>query len=469
MLREMGRSLHRVWLTADVALCIAMFGTIAYHPFFANSNGLSNYGPIAIGSMALFTGLAWQIVLGRFRVYESQRRVTLAQLLTRLLLGDAVAAAGLAAVMFTIGISAPPLMPLALAAGMFLGQAATRLPVMMVLRLVRRSGKNFRTVVVIGSGPRARSATDTILRHPEWGLRVIGYIDDGGVDFEPAVPEQKVHKVIELPSLLREQNIDEVFVACPRSMLPSLTPMVRECSLVGVPITLLTDLFGDQLPPPRVGSFEALTTLSFAPVHHNEIELMVKRAIDIVGSLVGLLLTAPFAGLAAIAIKLDSPGPVFFRQIRCGLNGRRFEMMKLRTMSVDAESRKHELLDQNEMDGPVFKMKADPRITAVGALLRRLSIDEFPQFWNVLKGDMSLVGPRPPTPDEVIHYQGDTRRRLSMRPGITCYWQVSGRNELTFAEWIKLDLLYIDTWSLMNDAIIVLRTIPEVLRARGAR
>ena len=168
-------------------------------------------------------------------------------------------------------------------------------------------------------------------------------------------------------------------------------------------------------------------------------------------------------------IRLDSKGPVFFRQIRCGLNGRHFEMLKLRTMVADAESRKHELLERNEMDGPVFKMKRDPRITAVGHWLRKLSIDEFPQFWNVVKGDMSLVGPRPPTPDEVVHYQGDTRRRLSMRPGLTCYWQVSGRNELSFAEWIKLDLLYIDTWSLMNDAIIILRTIPEVLRARGAR
>ncbi len=469
MLRELGRSLHRVWLIADVSLCIAMFGVIAYHPFFANSNGLSNYSAIQIGVMAMLTGLGWQIVLGRFRVYESHRRVTLSQLLTRLMLGDAVAAAGLAAVMFTIGVSAPPLMPLAMAAGMFMGQAATRLPAMVALRLIRRSGKNFRNVVMIGAGPRARFATDTILRRPEWGLRVIGYIDDGGPGFDPAVPNEKIHKVIELPGMLREYNVDEVLVACPRSMLPGLTPMVRECALVGVPVTMLTDLFGDQLPAPKVGTFDALTTISFAPVHHNEIELMVKRGVDIIGSLVGLALTAPFVAAAALAIKLDSPGPVFFRQIRCGLNGRRFEMVKLRTMSVDAESRKHELLDQNEMDGPVFKMKRDPRITAVGHWLRKLSIDEFPQFWNVLKGDMSLVGPRPPTPDEVIHYQGDTRRRLSMRPGITCYWQVSGRNELTFAEWIKLDLLYIDTWSLMNDAIIILRTIPEVLRARGAR
>jgi len=290
MLRELGRRVHRIWLVADVALCIAMFGVIAYHPAFADSNGLKSYGPIQIGLMAMFTGLGWQIVLGRFRVYESHRRVSIPQQLTRLLLGNAVAAAGLAAAMFTIGVSAPPLMPLALAAGMFLGQAVTRAPVLMALRLIRRTGKNYRNVVMIGAGPRARFATDTILRHPEWGLRVIGYLDDGEAPFEPAVPADKIHKVIELPGMLREDNIDEVFVACPRSLLPVLTPMVRECALVGVPVTMLTDLFGDQLPAPKVGSFDALTTLSFAPVHHNEIELMVKRGIDIVGGLYSFII-----------------------------------------------------------------------------------------------------------------------------------------------------------------------------------
>lgn len=469
MLRGLAKSIHRVWLVADVALCIALFSAIAYSPTFETENELSKYSPLAIGLMAVLTGLGWQIVLGRFRVYESHRRVSVTQLLTRLLLGDSVAAALLASALFTIGVNAPPLSPLALAAGMFIVQAATRVPTMVALRIIRRTGKNFRNVVIVGAGPRARNATDTIARHPEWGLRIAGYLDDGGPEFTPQVPVAQIHKIMGLPSLLREEMVDEVLAACPRSMLLNLTPIVRECALVGVPVTLLTDLFGDQLPAPKVGTFDAIKTLSFAPVHHNELELMVKRGIDIIGGIVGLVLFSPVLAVSAALIRLDSPGPIFFRQIRCGLQGRRFEMIKLRTMEVDAESRKLELMSLNEMDGPVFKLKNDPRVTAVGSILRRLSIDELPQFWNVLKGDMSLVGPRPPTPDEVIHYQGDTRRRLSMRPGLTCYWQVGGRNELSFAEWIKLDLKYIDTWSLMNDFIILLRTIPTVLGARGAR
>ena len=473
MLRDLAKSIHRVWLVADVALCIALFSAIAYSPAFAGANGLSKFSPLAIGLMAVLTGLSWQIVLGRFRVYESHRRVSVIQLLTRLLLGDAVAAAGLASVLFTIGVDAPPMSPLALAAGMFIVQAATRVPTMVTLRIIRRSGKNFRNVVIVGAGPRARHATDTISRHPEWGLRIAGYLDDGNIngnsDFVPYVPANKIHKTIGLPSLLREEMVDEVLVACPRSMLLDLTPVVRECALVGIPVTILTDLFGNELPPPKVGTFDSIKTLSFAPVHHNELELMVKRGIDIVGGAVGLVLFSPIIAATALLIRIDSPGPAFFRQVRCGLHGRRFEMIKLRTMEVDAESKKLELMSLNEMDGPVFKLQNDPRVTAVGNVLRRLSIDELPQFWNVLRGDMSLVGPRPPTPDEVFHYQGDTRRRLSMRPGLTCYWQIGGRNQLSFAEWIKLDLKYIDTWSLMNDLIILLRTIPSVLGARGAR
>lgn len=468
MLRQFGTSIHRVWLLTDVALCIVLFSAFAYHPVLAHSSGLANYGPVWLGAMAISTGLTWQIILGRFGVYESQRRVNLDQLMLRLLLGDVVGGLTLAAVLFTLGVTAAPLMPLALGAGMFMFQAATRVPTMVLLRIIRRRGKNFRNIVLVGAGPRARDATDTIARHPEWGHRVVGYIDDGGPDFRPAVPIEKIHKLIDLPALLRSDAVDEVLVACPRSMLACLTPVVRECALVGVPITLLTDLFGDQLPAPKVGSFESLTTLSFAPVHHNELELMVKRATDILGGALGLVVSLPVIAVAAALIRLDSRGPVLFRQIRCGLNGRRFEMIKLRTMDVGAEGRKHELMHLNQMDGPVFKLENDPRVTRIGALLRRYSLDELPQFWNVLTGDMSLVGPRPPTPDEVIHYQGDTRRRLSMRPGLTCYWQVSGRNEIGFSDWIKLDLMYIDTWSLMNDLVIILRTIPSVLRTRGA-
>jgi len=196
--------------------------------------------------------------------------------------------------------------------------------------------------------------------------------------------------------------------------------------------------------------------------------LHVKRGIDILGASIGLVLASPVMLLAAIAIKLDSPGPVFFEQIRSGLYGRSFSMYKLRTMVRNAEARRDEIQHLNEMDGPVFKIRHDPRITRVGRLLRMFSIDELPQLWSVLSGEMSLVGPRPPIPAEVRLYETAERRRLSMRPGLTCLWQISGRNDVEFDEWIKLDLQYIDTWSLWNDVKIVLLTVPVVLGGGGS-
>ena len=236
----------------------------------------------------------------------------------------------------------------------------------------------------------------------------------------------------------------------------------------GVPITLLSDIFGDYLPAPRVKRFGSLPALHFAPVHHDGASLAVKRALDVAFAALLLLGIAPLLAMAAAAIRLTSPGPVLFRQVRCTLNGRHFVMPKLRTMYVDAADRLHELHERNEMDGPVFKMKRDPRITPVGAFLRRYSIDELPQLWSVLRGDMSLVGPRPPLPTEVASYQTFERRRLSMRPGLTCIWQVSGRNEVGFDDWVRMDLEYIDTWSLGRDLRILLQTIPAVFSGEGA-
>ncbi|HEY6148511.1 MAG TPA: sugar transferase, partial [Thermoanaerobaculia bacterium] len=197
--------------------------------------------------------------------------------------------------------------------------------------------------------------------------------------------------------------------------------------------------------------------------------LVVKRVIDLGLSLLLFMLTLPIQFLAAVAIRLTSSGPIFFRQVRCGLNGRHFTLLKFRTMDAGAEQRLSEISHLNEMTGPVFKVSKDPRLTIVGRVLRRLSIDELPQLWNVIRGDMSLVGPRPPLPEEVSQYQPWQRRRLSMSPGITCLWQVSGRNEVDFDRWMALDLKYIDTWSPMLDLKILLKTVPAVLSGRGAR
>ena len=470
MLREQSRQLYRMWIATDAATAGAVFIALAMLPEVQGPAGLGDNGISRLTTLGLAVVLGWPVLLSRFRVYHSQRRESTGAVITGLTGANALGAMLVSTVALLLSVPVKPVFPLALAACVLLAQVALRLPIFYTLHALRRAGRNYRNVLVVGAGPRAREAMQTIDRHPEWGLRIVGFLDDGGEpNFVPSVPLEQIHKFIDLPELLREETIDEVLVACPRTMLGSLATVVSECALIGVPVTLLTDIFGDDLPPPRAGRFDSLGTLSFAPVHHGDVELAVKRTIDILGASLGLLISGPIIAAAALAIRLDSKGPAFFSQVRCGRNGRRFPMPKLRTMDVDAEARKIELMHLNEMDGPVFKIRDDPRITRVGHFLRTWSIDELPQFFSVLLGDMSLVGPRPPTPDEVAQYNGSERRRLSMRPGLTCLWQVNGRNDVSFQEWMKLDLEYIDEWSLSRDFRILLKTLPQVLLARGAR
>ncbi|HTQ78463.1 MAG TPA: sugar transferase, partial [Thermoanaerobaculia bacterium] len=195
---------------------------------------------------------------------------------------------------------------------------------------------------------------------------------------------------------------------------------------------------------------------------------MAKRVLDVALASLTLVLAMPAVGAIALLIKLTSGGNILFRQTRCGLNGRSFTLYKFRTMVEGAHEQRGELLHLNEMDGPVFKLKSDPRVTWFGRFLRKFSLDELPQLWNVLRGDMSLVGPRPPIPEEVAHYQRWQRRRLAMKPGLTCLWQISGRNNIDFERWMQLDLEYIDSWSPLLDLKILLKTIPVVLSGRGA-
>jgi exopolysaccharide biosynthesis polyprenyl glycosylphosphotransferase len=206
----------------------------------------------------------------------------------------------------------------------------------------------------------------------------------------------------------------------------------------------------------------------YLSVEPKPLQNAIKRATDIVVSATALVLLSPLLVAVAIAVKLTSPGPVLFRQERVGLHGRAFKMLKFRSMVADAERRKAELEAFNEQSGPVFKMHSDPRVTGVGRFIRKFSIDELPQIVNVLRGDMAIVGPRPPIPSEVARYEAWQRRRLSVRPGLTCVWQVSGRNRVSFQTWMLLDLRYIDHWNLLQDLSIVWRTVPVVLTGRGA-
>jgi len=241
------------------------------------------------------------------------------------------------------------------------------------------------------------------------------------------------------------------------------------CEELGVTARVVLNFFPHSIARMELHELEGFPLLSFSTTPTNEALLFVRRIMDIALAALFSVIALPFIIVAAILIKLTSPGPILFKQERCGLNGRRFTMYKLRSMIDNAEQLRFELETLNEMDGPVFKSSRDPRVTRIGRLIRRFSIDEFPQLYNVLRGDMSLVGPRPPLPQEVARYQRWQRRRLSMKPGITCLWQISGRNDVSFEDWMKLDLTYIDNWSLLLDLKILLKTVPVVLLGKGAK
>jgi len=274
-------------------------------------------------------------------------------------------------------------------------------------------------------------------------------------------------EIDQLGPILDGQVVDEVIFCAPIEELVRLQPYIRLCEEIGVMAEVQAESLTCHSTPELV-NFHGLPLLAYSRTAHSPEMLSIKRALDLLFAVIGIIVTAPIMSICAIAIKASSPGPVLFRQRRSGLNGRAFLMFKFRTMQAAAEERQAEIAHMNEAEGPVFKIENDPRVTGVGRFLRRWSLDELPQLFNVFLGDMSLVGPRPPLPSEVVRYDRWQRRRLSMRPGLTCLWQIKGRHRIGFEEWMKLDLFYIDNWSLKLDFLILCRTISTVLAGTGA-
>ncbi|HEY9464480.1 MAG TPA: sugar transferase, partial [Vicinamibacterales bacterium] len=282
------------------------------------------------------------------------------------------------------------------------------------------------------------------------------------------VAARLVGSLDDLEATLMRDPVDEVWIALPvKSHYPQIQQALHVCERVGVCTKYGADLFQTEVAWPRYDESDAPTvTLHVVPDDHR---LAIKRCLDVVGAAAALIVLSPLLAVVAIAVKLTSDGPVLYAQERCGLNRRRFRMLKFRTMVVNAEALQASLEDANEADGPVFKIAVDPRITPIGKFLRRTSIDELPQLINVLRGQMSLVGPRPlPLRDVERFTCSSDLRRFSVRPGLTCLWQISGRSSLSFGEWVRLDLLYIDSWSLALDFSILVRTLPAVVRGAGA-
>src|SRR5215471_5698034 len=348
--------------------------------------------------------------------------------------------------------------------------ATEKIALRLTSRYVRAHSYNFRTVLLVGTGRKALQLADLLEGRPYWGFKVLGYLqDDNGSEILHDGRWPCLGKITELETVLIREVVDELVFVIEKGRLQEYEQALLVAERHGVRAHVSLDIFPHVLARPILEELEGIPLLSFTTTPSNPTQLVVKRAIDLVASLLLFVVTLPVQLLAALAIKLSSVGPVYFRQTRCGLNGRHFTLLKFRTMRNGAEGQLEAISHLNEMTGPVFKASKDPRLTPVGRFLRRLSIDELPQLWNVIRGDMSLVGPRPPLPEEVARYEPWQHRRLSMAPGITCLWQVSGRNQVDFDHWMALDLRYFDTWSPMLDLKILLKTVPALLSGRGAR
>jgi exopolysaccharide biosynthesis polyprenyl glycosylphosphotransferase len=309
-------------------------------------------------------------------------------------------------------------------------------------------------LVIVGSPEKAATLEQHLCQNSPFRIEIIARIEETDC-------------AAKLPQLLRKQVVDEVIFNVDSSKLPTLEEVFLQCDEEGVRTRVAVDFFphvNSDITLDRVGG-APLLTFSAAPL--DDLRLVLKRLFDIVVSAVALVVLFPFLVLVAVVIKLTSPGPVIFRQSRCGLNGRRFTMYKFRSMVENAEDLKSDFEHLSERE-IAFKLSRDPRVTPFGRWIRKFSIDEFPQLYNVLRGDMSIVGPRPPVPEEVERYERWQRRRLRMRPGLTCLWAVSGRDRIDFNTWMRLDISYIENWSLQLDWSIILRTIPHVLAGKGA-
>ncbi len=336
------------------------------------------------------------------------------------------------------------------------------------LRL-RARGRMVRQVVIAGANPEGRDIAAMLQAEPWLGYRVIGFVDDHAPNREPVPGVPLLGGVADIQPILQEFPQASVIVAASAVDSTVTNRLARDLLDQGIHVELsstLRDISSQRLTVRPLGRFPIVYV---EPVTRGGWRAVAKRSFDLVGASLGLIATSPIMAVAAIAIKLDSRGPVIFKQTRVGQDSVPFGVLKLRTMVVDAEARLAELQDLNEADGPLFKMEHDPRITRVGRILRVTSVDELPQLWNVLRGDMSLVGPRPALPHETEEWDALLAQRLRVKPGITGMWQVSGRSDTSFEDYTRLDLYYVDNWSLATDLAILAKTIPVVALRQGAR
>ncbi|MEI9476844.1 MAG: sugar transferase [Deltaproteobacteria bacterium] len=430
---------------------------------------------IKVGNFVLFLGflLVWHVIFSMVQLYHSRRFSSRGREAVDIV--KAISLGTLVILVSGLVLKLQMITPLFLVVFWGLGAGITilgRFALRYSLSNIRLRGRNLRHMLIVGTNPRAVEFARKIGKRPELGYHLIGFADQASImdnEFKktgyPLVTDLKG-----FPSFLRDHVVDEVVIALPmKSLYDEASTIASLCEEQGILVRYFSNPFNLELPRSREDQFEDDTIIALTNGRMLGMSLFSKRVLDIAGSFAGILLLTPLFLIVSLWIKFTSPGPVFFFQERVGLSKRRFRLVKFRTMVPDAEKRMAEIEHLNEVSGPVFKIKNDPRITPIGRILRKTSTDELPQLFNVLKGDMSLVGPRPLPVRDYNGFDEDWhRRRFSVRPGITCLWQVNGRSNTSFDDWMKLDMEYIDNWSLALDLKILLKTIPAVLKGSGA-
>lgn len=461
----------------DLGVMVLSFGVATWAVSQESPTSLAEFFAmrVKIGNFLIFCGLllVWYFLFPLFGMYASRRLSRRREEIIDIvkLTSTATLAILLAAALFRIRMVREVFLPTFWIASTSC-LIAGRLLMRAVLKRVRQHGRNLRDVLIVGTNSRALRFARKIESSTELGYRIIGFIDDtwAGIDELTKSGFHLVCAFSEAPAFLRKNVVDEVIVALPMGSMHTQASRIAElCAEQGIMLRFLPNVLELKTTRSRTEELAGHSVVTHYTGALQGWALVVKRVLDIVFSLSLIILLAPVLVITVALIKLTSPGPVFFLQNRLGLNKRRFFVYKFRTMVPDAEKRMKEIEHLNEVSGPVFKIKNDPRVTPLGRFLRKTSIDELPQLFNVLKGDMSLVGPRPlPVRDYEGFSQDWQRRRFSVRPGITCLWQVNGRSSIAFEKWMELDLEYIDKWSLWLDFEILVRTVPAVLKGSGA-
>ena len=418
---------------------------------------------------AVTFGAGWALLVSLQGLYRVRARYALRSEVVALVKAGAILGIGMVILLFVQHVSnASRLLIAALVIATIVMTILERAALRAALASLRERGHFTRFVLVAGSDPTAVDFADRLTRNRDLGLKVIGHLrspSDTGLDGD-TVAKSVLGNIDEVEQVLHDHVVDEVAICLPVADWNLVEPITQLCANEGK-IVRIPDTGGPSVPGGYAEDFDGITVVSLVYGPDRALGLLIKRLIDVSLSAIGLVLVSPLLLGIALYIRRKEGAPVIYRQTRVGLNGRTFSLLKFRTMVPDADQQVDQLALFNEVRGKAFKMTNDPRLTRSGAFLRRTSLDELPQLWNVLRSDMSLVGPRPPLPVEVVGYDIWHRRRLSMKPGITGLWQISARNNPDFDRWVERDLEYIDRWSLWLDVTILARTLPAVVTQQG--